>query len=88
MVEIIPKEQLLVFETGKDSYGKLASFLNVPTPEEPYPRSNRTREMKFIILFMKALALIAILLPISVVVSILFLGIQRLMVRKRNIKVD
>lgn len=88
MVKIIPKKQLLVFETGKDSYEELASFLKVPIPEEPYPSSNSTRSMKFIILGMKIVACIAIMLS-AFLVSMLLFGIRRLVVQRTNgIKID
>ncbi len=40
----IPKDQLLVFRTGEHGYKELATFLNVPVPDEPYPSSNSSAE--------------------------------------------
>jgi hypothetical protein len=53
----IPKEQLLVFRTGKDGYEELASFLGVPVPDEPYPRSNSKEEFKSIVSFLQSVAI-------------------------------
>jgi hypothetical protein len=39
----IPSQQLLVFE-AKDGWGPLCAFLNVPVPDEPYPRTNDRAE--------------------------------------------
>jgi len=85
---IVPKRQLLIFETGKDSYEELASFLKVPIPEEPYPRSNSTRNMKFILLAMRTVAFVSIALAVFLV-TLLFVGFRRLIIgRKDNTKVD
>jgi hypothetical protein len=46
VVDIIPKDQLLLFQTGKDGYKELANFLNVPVPDEPYPSSNDSKSMR------------------------------------------
>ena len=35
--QLIPRERLLVFEAGKNSYAELASFLGVDAPEEAVP---------------------------------------------------
>jgi len=76
MEKIIPKEQLLIFNTGQDSYNELASFLNVPVPDEPYPRSNSTNEMKNIIFGLKAAA------SITIMVCILFVCMLLLVLRR------
>lgn len=41
--EIIPEEQLLVFQV-KEGWEPLCKFLNVPAPEEPFPRTNNREE--------------------------------------------
>lgn len=41
--EIIPEEQLLVFQV-KDGWEPLCKFLNVPVPDEPFPRTNNREE--------------------------------------------
>ena len=40
----IPKSQLLVFDV-REGWQPLCSFLDVPVPEEPFPRGNDTQEM-------------------------------------------
>ena len=40
----IPKSQLLVFDV-REGWEPLCSFLDVPVPEEPFPRGNDTQEM-------------------------------------------
>jgi len=39
----IPADRLLVFE-AKDGWAPLCKFLNVPVPDEPYPRVNDSNE--------------------------------------------
>jgi len=41
--EIIPEEQLLVFQV-KEGWEPLCKFLNVPVPEEAFPRTNNREE--------------------------------------------
>jgi len=41
--EIIPEEQLLIFQV-KDGWEPLCKFLNVPVPNEPFPRTNNREE--------------------------------------------
>ncbi len=41
--EIIPEEQLLVFQV-KEGWEPLCKFLNVPVPDEPFPRTNNREE--------------------------------------------
>jgi len=41
--EIIPEEQLLIFQV-KDGWEPLCKFLNVPLPNEPFPRTNNREE--------------------------------------------
>ena len=40
----VPKDRLLVFE-AKEGWEPLCKFLNVPIPENPYPRVNDTASM-------------------------------------------
>ena len=40
---VIPKQKLLVFEASQ-GWGPLCTFLGVPVPETPYPRTNTTEE--------------------------------------------
>ena len=40
----VPPERLLIFE-AKDGWAPLCKFLNVPEPDEPYPRTNDTQQM-------------------------------------------
>ena len=87
IMKIIPNDQLLVFNTGKDGYEELASFLNVPVPKEPYPSINSTREVKNILTTMQMLAIVAILL-MGLLIFILFRFIhiffQRIEKRKKD----
>ena len=41
---LIPKDQLLVFEV-KQGWGPLCNFLNLPVPDQPFPRANDRAEM-------------------------------------------
>jgi hypothetical protein len=41
--ESIPSEQLLIFQV-KDGWEPLCKFLNVPVPNEPFPRTNNREE--------------------------------------------
>ena len=41
---IVPKDKLLVFEV-KQGWQPLCDFLNVPVPENPFPRINDTEAM-------------------------------------------
>lgn len=41
--EVIPAERLLVFEV-KQGWGPLCAFLDVPVPEEEFPRTNHREE--------------------------------------------
>lgn len=41
--EVIPEEQLLIFQV-KDGWEPLCKFLNVPTPNAPFPRTNNREE--------------------------------------------
>lgn len=43
VVAFVPKEKLLVFEI-KEGWEPLCKFLNVPVPNEPFPRVNDTEE--------------------------------------------
>jgi hypothetical protein len=36
---LVPKEQLLEMDLG-EGWGPLCKFLNVPVPDEPFPRAN------------------------------------------------
>lgn len=83
----IPKKQLLIFQTGRDSYEKLASFLKVPVPNEPYPNSNSSNDIESIRLVMKTAAVFAIIVQIFLV-SAIVLVIRRFMNRKSKIKDD
>ena len=39
----MPKERLLIHE-AKDGYEPLCKFLNLPVPDEAYPRLNETKD--------------------------------------------
>ncbi len=40
----VPPERLLIFE-AEDGWAPLCKFLGVPEPDEPYPRTNDTKQM-------------------------------------------
>ena len=40
----IPQSQLLIFDV-REGWQPLCAFLEVPVPEEPFPRGNDTQEM-------------------------------------------
>ena len=41
----VPKERLLVFSV-KEGWEPLCKFLNVPIPEQPFPRTNDTKTIE------------------------------------------
>lgn len=43
VIEEVPKDQLLVFEAA-EGWEPLCQFIDVPIPDEPYPRVNSTEE--------------------------------------------
>jgi hypothetical protein len=45
VIDEVPPEQLLVYEPG-DGWAPICEFLDVPVPEEDYPRVNTTEEFK------------------------------------------
>lgn len=45
VIDTLPKERLLVFEAA-DGWAPLCEFLEVPVPEEDYPRTNSTEEFQ------------------------------------------
>lgn len=59
--KMIPKKQLLVFQTGEHGYKELAPFLNVPVPDEPYPSTNSGKEIKFLLSLLRNIAIVMIL---------------------------
>ena len=59
----VPASKLLVFETGKHGYKELAGFLGVPVPDEPYPRTNSSKEFGFVIGLFRTLAALTIAVP-------------------------
>lgn len=42
----IPKEQLLEFRTGRDGWEELCGFLEVPVPQEPWPKAYPAAEFE------------------------------------------
>ena len=63
---VVPAAQLLEFETGKDDYKALATFLGVPLPKgsPAYPRSNSAAEFSFVINLVRVLAVLTCLVPL------------------------
>jgi len=45
VIDEVPPERLLVFE-ARDGWAPLCNFLEVPVPEDPYPRMNTTEEFR------------------------------------------
>lgn len=68
--KLIPPSQLLVFEAGKSSYAELATFLGVPTPSKPYPRSNSKAEFAEITNGLTCAAVAVVVLPLLMLVWI------------------
>ena len=67
--QLIPRERLLVFEAGKNSYAELASFLGVDAPEgKPYPRINSRAEFAGLVNALTAAAVAVVLAPVLVLV--------------------
>lgn len=65
MIQLIPKKQLLVFETGVHGYGELIPFLfdgvdssTVLEDGETYPNSNSTQEVKMVLMGMRVVAVL------------------------------
>jgi hypothetical protein len=44
----VPKERLLIFSV-KEGWKPLCDFLNVPVPNEPFPRKNDTAQIQSMI---------------------------------------
>ncbi|MFN3238406.1 MAG: sulfotransferase family protein [Pseudomonadales bacterium] len=45
VIDALPKDRLLVFEAS-EGWAPLCEFLEVPIPDEPYPRTNSTEEFQ------------------------------------------
>ena len=45
VIDTVPSDRLLVCE-AKQGWGPLCKFLNLPVPENPFPRSNETQRFK------------------------------------------
>ncbi len=45
VIASVPRADLLVFDVG-DGWGPLCTFLDVPVPDTPFPRSNSTAEFR------------------------------------------
>ena len=44
IIRTVPAEKLLIFETGKDGWEKLCSFLGKKNPMTPWPHLNTTED--------------------------------------------
>ena len=62
VTDLIPDDQLLVFETGKNAYSDLAGFLNVSRPDSPYPHVNSTKEFAQLKLAFSAAAVFVVVI--------------------------
>lgn len=61
--DLIPTEQLLIFETGKTSYKELANFLGVDTPpSSPYPYVNSKEQFRKIRLNLQIAAVVVVII--------------------------
>ena len=68
VIKDVPKEQLLVFETGKHGWTELAGFLNVTVPlGEDYPRRNSNKDFGLIIIIVRVLALLTVAVPTLII---------------------
>ena len=72
----VPTERLLVYEV-KDGWGPLCEFLGVDVPDEPYPRTNDTAEMRRRLQGVKA---ISIAVPAALT---LLIGAALVLLRRR-----
>ena len=69
----VPPERLLVYEV-KEGWGPLCEFLDVPEPDEPFPRLNDTAQMQRGMKSMKALTVaVRLTLALSVVAALVLL---------------
>jgi Sulfotransferase domain len=69
----VPPERLLVYEV-KEGWGPLCEFLDVPEPDEPFPRLNDTAQMQRGMKSMKALTVaVRVALALSVVAALVLL---------------
>jgi hypothetical protein len=69
----VPPERLLVYEV-KEGWGPLCEFLDVPEPDEPFPRLNDTAQMQRGMKSMKALTVaVRVALALSVAAALVLL---------------
>ncbi|KAJ1452841.1 hypothetical protein M885DRAFT_568233 [Pelagophyceae sp. CCMP2097] len=83
VLAVIPPKQLLVFEAGKSSYADLATFLNVETPKEAYPRVNSKKDFAWLIQVLTAAAAAVVAVSIAAVAALAF-GVRCIVRRKRQ----
>ena len=69
--DTVPKDRLLVFEV-KEGWEPLCKFLNLPKPNEPFPRLNDTPSMLRRFLKIRIVSYIVIWgIPIAIVIAII-----------------
>jgi hypothetical protein len=67
---VVPAERLLVFEV-KQGWAPLCKFLDVPEPNEPFPRVNDTAEFKRRVVGGTVISWVLLLLPIALALVLL-----------------
>jgi len=66
----VPEERLLVFESA-EGWEPLCAFLGVPIPEVPYPRTNKRRSMKILMIIMVIRSILwFVFFPIVILLSL------------------
>lgn len=84
--DLIPDDQLLVFETGKNTYEDLATFLDVSTPTSSYPHSNSNEEFQKIKMGMSIAAVVVCLVGLSFVFFLVRILMKKLTPKKGKIE--
>ena len=80
VVEVVPPEQLLVFDVA-EGWEPLCRFLDVPVPDRPFPRVNDRRTM---LRRLRALQAAGWVVPGAAAASVAFLAQRRLGTRTRT----
>jgi hypothetical protein len=67
---VVPTDKLLVFEV-REGWAPLCAFLDVPVPDEPFPRVNDTAEFQKRVRAATAISWAALLLPAALIALLL-----------------
>ena len=82
--DLIPENQLLVFETGKNTYEDLATFLDVATPTSSYPHNNSIEEFYKIKMGMSIVAVVVCFVGLLFVFFLVRMIMKRLAATKKG----